>query len=102
MSDRICQASLFGYIKGITKEEALEEVVDCVIAFPVFFGLVQRRMILDAAKLAEINVLAIVNAHAAAALQCGIERDFQPYPVYVLIYDMGTNSIQVSLIAYSA
>jgi len=80
---------LFGYIKGITNEEALEEVVDCVIAVPVIFGLVHKRMILDVANLADINVLAIVNANAAAALQYEIERDFQPDPVHVLIYDMG-------------
>ena len=30
----------------------------------------------DAAALAGLNVLALVNAHSAAALQFGIERDF--------------------------
>lgn len=65
-------------------------------------GPVQRRMILDAAKLAEINVLAMINAHGAAAVQYGIERDFKPTPQHVVIYDMGANTIQASLMSYSS
>lgn len=89
-------------MKTITKTEAGEEVVDCVIALPAFFGPVQKRAVLDAAKLAEINVLAMISAHGAAALQYGIEREFTSIPQNVVIYDMGSNTVQVSLISYTA
>jgi hypoxia up-regulated 1 len=39
-------------------------------------GMTQRQAIMDAARLAGLNVLGLVNTHAAAALQFGIERDF--------------------------
>ena len=61
----------------------------------------QKRRILDAAKLADINVLAFVNGHGAAALQYGIERDFDPTPKTVVIYDMGANTVQTSLVSFS-
>eukprot|EP00210_Caulerpa_lentillifera_P001908 g1835.t1 len=94
--------SLLSYVKAITKTEAGEEVVDCVIALPAFFGPVQKRAVLDAAKLADINVLAMINAHGAAALQYGIERDFNNVSQNVVIYDMGSNTIQASLVSYTA
>ena len=50
--------------------------MDTVITVPVWMGMAQRQSIMDAAKLAGLNVLGLVNTHAAAALQFGIERDF--------------------------
>lgn len=50
----------------------------------------------------DVNVLAVIHAHGAAALQFGIEREFDAKPQHVVIYDMGASSVQVSLVAYSA
>lgn len=70
------QAGIFQYAKRITDEQAGESVVDAVITVPVWMGMAQRQAIMDAAKLGGLNVLGLVNTHAAAALQFGIERDF--------------------------
>lgn len=51
-------------------------MVDAVITVPVWMGMAQRQAIMDAARLGGLNVLGLVNTHAAAALQFGIERDF--------------------------
>jgi Hsp70 protein len=51
---------------------------------------------LDAAGLAGLNVLSLVNSHAAAALQFGIERSFANKSEHVLFYDMGSSSTQVT------
>lgn len=71
-----CQAGIFQNAKKITDAQAGESVVDTVIAVPVWMGIAQRQAIMDAARLAGLNVLGLVNTHAAAALQFGIERDF--------------------------
>jgi hypoxia up-regulated 1 len=63
-------------VKQITEAQAGGSVVDAVLTVPVWFGLAQRRALVDAANLAGLNVLALINTHAAAALQFGIERDF--------------------------
>jgi hypothetical protein len=70
------QAGIFQYAKRITDEQAGESIVDTVITVPVWMGMVQRQAVMDAARVAGLNVLGLVNTHAAAALQYGIERDF--------------------------
>lgn len=70
------QAGIFQYAKRITDEQAGESVIDAVITVPVWMGVTQRQAVMDAARLAGLNVLGLVNTHAAAALQFGIERDF--------------------------
>ena len=46
-------------------------------------------------------MLALINAHSAAALQYGIERDFAKAEQRVVFYDMGSGSTEVSLVKYS-
>ena len=46
--------------------------------------------------------MALVNSHAAAALQYGIERDFTGKTEWVLLYDMGATSTEVALVKYSS
>jgi hypoxia up-regulated 1 len=70
------QAGIFQYAKQITDAQAGESVVDTVVVVPAWFGVVQRQAVIDAASLAGLNVLGLMNGHAAAALQFGIERDF--------------------------
>lgn len=64
---------------------------------PAWFGQAQRQALLDAAGLAGLNVLSLVNSHAAAALQYGIERNFANKSEHVLFYDVGSSSTQVWL-----
>ena len=52
---------------------------------------------LDAAGLAGLNVLSLINTHAAAALQFGIERSFVNKTEHVIFYDMGHSSTEVRL-----
>lgn len=95
-------ASLLYYAKTIAENESNEKVIDSVIAVPAFFGPVQKQAILDAAKLIDLKVNAIVHAHASAALQYGIDRKFEEEVKNVIFYDMGANSVQVSLVSFSA
>ena len=51
---------------------------------------------------AGVNVLALINSHAAAALQYGIERDFTNRSESVVLYDMGAASTEATLVRYSS
>jgi Hsp70 protein len=90
------QASILHYAKQIT-EVAAEgtPIVDCVITVPAWFGQAQRSGLLDAAELAGLNVLSLINSHAAAALQFGIERNFSSKVENVIFFDMGAASTEV-------
>ncbi|GMH32381.1 hypothetical protein BSKO_00215 [Bryopsis sp. KO-2023] len=94
--------SILYYAKTITAAQAGENVVECVIAVPVFFGPIQNQAILDAARLIGLEVLALVHSHSAAALQYGIERDFTEKPEDIILYDMGSTTTQVALISFSS
>lgn len=72
--------------------------MDIVIAVPAFFGQAQRLALKAAAELAGLNVLGLINTHAAAALQFGIERDFSNKTSNVILYDQGSGSTEVALI----
>ena len=47
-------------------------------------------------------MLALINSHAAAALQYGIERDFTNRSEWVVLYDMGAASTEAALVRYSS
>lgn len=49
-----------------------------------------------------VNVLALVNTHAAAALQYGIERKFENTSQLVMFYDMGATNTECALVKYSS
>lgn len=89
------------YAKQITDEQAGAPIVDAVITVPAWLGAAQRQALKDAAALAGLNVLALVNGHSAAALQYGIERDFAAKEQRVVLYDMGSGSTEVALVKYS-
>jgi hypoxia up-regulated 1 len=96
-------ASLFEYAASLAKESADGvPVTDCVIAVPSYYTPAQRQAIHDAAGLAGLNVLTLVNSHAAAALQYGIERDFGGKHELVIFYDLGAKSAEAALVEFSS
>jgi hypoxia up-regulated 1 len=98
-----CVASLFEYAAKLAREAADGiPVTDCVIVVPSYFTPGQRQAMKDAASLANLNVLALVNSHAAAALQYGIERDFTNKTEHVVFYDLGAKSAEAALVEYSS
>ena len=72
---------------------------DCVLTVPSFFTQHERRALLDAAELAQLNVLALINENTAAALHFGIDR-IDEKPVNYLFYNMGAGALQVSVVRY--
>ena len=96
-------ASLFEYAAALAKEDADGALVnDAVLVVPAYYTPAQRQAIKDAANLAGLNVLSLVNSHAAAALQYGIERDFAGKRDLVVFYDLGAKSAEAALVEFSS
>jgi len=58
---------------------------------------------LDAAKLANLNVLSLINQPSAIALTYGIERTFNPEsPEYVMFLDVGATDVEISVYKFSS
>ncbi|XP_033213436.1 97 kDa heat shock protein [Belonocnema kinseyi] len=97
-------AMLFTKLKEIS-ETALQTVVnDCVISVPSYFTQGERQALLDAAKIAGLNVLRLFNETSATALCYGIYKQDLPAveasPRNVVFVDCGYASLQVCICAF--
>lgn len=95
-------AMILGYAVNLAEVHSKVQVKDAVITVPPYFGQAERRALLQAAQLAGVNVLSLVNEHSGAALQYGIDKDFSNGSRHVIFYDMGSSSTYAALVHYSA
>uniref|UniRef100_A0AC35GQ75 Heat shock protein 70 n=1 Tax=Panagrolaimus sp. PS1159 TaxID=55785 RepID=A0AC35GQ75_9BILA len=72
------------------------KVEDAVITVPAYFNVAQRQATLDAAKIAKLNVLKLINEPTAAALGYGYKR-VQNEEI-LLVFDLGGGTFDVSII----
>ncbi|PIA37772.1 hypothetical protein AQUCO_03000358v1 [Aquilegia coerulea] len=95
-------AMVLSYGKNLAEFHAKTSIKDAVITVPPYFGQAERKGLIQAAELAGINVLSLLNEHSGAALQYGIDKDFSNQSRYVIFYDMGTSSTYAALVYFSA
>ena len=96
-------ASFFTKVKQITSADCKGAAVsDVVITIPGWFTEAQRRSILDAAEIAELNTLRLMNDTTATALSYGITKTELPEdkPRNVAIVDVGQSNMQVAIVAF--
>jgi len=87
-------------LRQITESWCQAKVADAVISVPSYVSDVHRQALLDAAKIAGISVLRLMNEHTATALSYGIYRsnDFDPEkPMTVAFCSMGHTLFSVSI-----
>lgn len=76
-------------------------IAGAVITVPAYFDEAQRQATKDAAKLAGLNVLRLLNEPTAAAVAYGLDRgknDSEKQEHIYLIYDLGGGTFDVSLL----
>ena len=71
------------------------ELVGAVITVPAYFDDAQRQATKDAARLANINVLRLLNEPTAAAVAYGLDRQAEGV---VAIYDLGGGTFDISIL----
>eukprot|EP00968_Pinguiococcus_pyrenoidosus_P009144 scaffold707_cov240-Pinguiococcus_pyrenoidosus.AAC.12 len=89
-------AMLLQFSEGITKAFSGSQVRDAALAVPAWYTQSERQAILDAARLADLNVLTLVDTSTAVALQWAIDRVYEEEH-YVLFYDMGSGGTEVAV-----
>ncbi|GLH11715.1 Major heat shock 70 kDa protein Ba [Gryllus bimaculatus] len=99
-------AQLLAKAREFAAESARQVVNEAVLTVPGFFNQVERRALLQAADLAGIKVLQLINDYTAGygqmALNYGIFRrkDFNESAQYIMFYDMGASSTTATLVSY--
>lgn len=89
-----------------TAEGALKKpVADCVISVPSYFTDAERRSVMDAAQIAGLNCLRLMNETTAVTLAYGIYKQDLPAPEekprIVVFVDLGHSGYQVSVCAFN-
>ncbi len=90
-------------ILKVLRERAEEtlggELVGAVITVPAYFDDAQRQATKDAARLAGLNVLRLLNEPTAAAVAYGLDQDAEGV---VAIYDLGGGTFDISILRLTA
>ena len=93
-----------GKLRDIAAAELKSAVSDIVIAVPGWYTEVQRRATIDAAQIAGLNVLRLINDSTAVALGYGITKSDLPEadsPRHVVFVDVGHSNLSVAVVAFS-
>lgn len=98
-------AMLFTKLKDTSATALQTQINDCVITVPFYFTNAERKALLDAAHIAGLNVLRLMNETTATALSYGFYRTDLPAETEpsrnVIFVDCGQASIQVSACAFN-
>ena len=84
------------HLKNITERTLLGDIAGCVITVPAYFDDAQRQATKDAAKIAGLNVLRLLNEPTAAALAYGLQAEQEGSKV--VVYDLGGGTFDVSIL----
>lgn len=89
-------SKILRYLKKSAEEKLGEEVTEAVITVPAYFTDAQRKSTKMAGELAGLRVERIINEPTAAAL--AFCHDHLDQDQYVLVYDLGGGTFDVSLV----
>ena len=96
-------ACIFKRVKDDAEKQTGKKFIDVVVSVPANYSDGQRQSIKDAAEIAGLNVLRLINEPTAAALAYGIrERDDGDSDRRVLVYDFGGGTFDVSVLSVSS
>lgn len=92
-------AMYFNKLKSTVVKETKTTITDVVISVPVWYSQAQRHAVADAAKIANLNPVRIVNDLTAAAVGYGVLKTDLPEdkPLTIAFVDIGHSSYEVSI-----
>uniref|UniRef100_W5UBW9 Hypoxia up-regulated protein 1 n=1 Tax=Ictalurus punctatus TaxID=7998 RepID=W5UBW9_ICTPU len=93
---------VLNYSRGLAEDFAEQTIKDAVITVPAFFNQAERRAVLQAAQIAGLKVLQLINDNTAVALNYGLFRrkDINSTAQNVMFYDMGSGSTTATIVTY--
>ena len=86
-------------IKKYSSQQAGSDIKDAVITGPPHWGFKAKFALINAAYLADLSVLGLINENSAAAVHFAITRNDSD-PVNVGFFNMGSNNLQMSIVQF--
>jgi len=91
-------AEILARLRQRAEDSFNDEIVGAVITVPAYFDDAQRQATKDAAKLAGIEVLRLLNEPTAAAIAYGLDNSSE---VLYAVYDLGGGTFDISILKLS-
>ncbi len=91
-------AEILKKLKTIAEQHIKDDILGAVITVPAYFDDAQRQATKDAAKLAGINVLRLINEPTAAAIANGLDKKVEGNYV---VFDLGGGTFDISILRLS-
>ncbi|XP_062053156.1 hypoxia up-regulated protein 1 isoform X3 [Lepus europaeus] len=93
---------ILNYSRSLAEDFAEQPIKDAVITVPAFFNQAERRAVLQAARMAGLKVLQLINDNTATALSYGVFRrkDINTTAQNIMFYDMGSGSTVCTIVTY--
>lgn len=88
-------AQILTHLKTTAEQRLGEELTGAVITVPAYFDDAQRQATKDAAKMAGLQVLRLLNEPTAAAIAYGLESQEQGV---IAVYDLGGGTFDISIL----
>lgn len=95
-------AEILTHLKERAEQSLQYPINGAVITVPAYFDEAQRQATRDAAQLAGLNVLRLLNEPTAAAVAYGLDKDINlDLDQHYVIYDLGGGTFDVSILRFS-
>ena len=91
-------AEILARLRQLAEDSVQDEIVGAVITVPAYFDDAQRQATKDAAKLAGLHVLRLLNEPTAAAIAYGLDNGSEG--IYA-VYDLGGGTFDISILRMS-
>jgi molecular chaperone DnaK (HSP70) len=93
-------AMILKKIKEDAEFRLKEEVTDAVITVPAYFSQAQKGATRRAGQEAGLRVIQILDEPTAAAIAYGMENSDSKEPQYILVYDLGGGTFDISVLLW--
>ncbi len=94
-------AMLFRYVKFLSDKFSHNNIRDCVVTTPAFFGYKERKALENAIDMSGLNLITFVNENVAAAVQYFVDKNMGNQTRNLIFYNMGSSYTQVALVQYT-
>ncbi|AGF46809.1 molecular chaperone HscA [Candidatus Kinetoplastibacterium desouzaii TCC079E] len=92
-------AHMILFLKRLAEKKLKKEINDVVITVPAYFNESQRQSTCDAANLAGLNILRLLNEPTSAAIAYGLENTAEGVHI---VFDLGGGTFDVSILKINA
>lgn len=91
---------IFRYIKYLADKFAANNIRDCVVTIPAFYGYKEKQALENAIEIAGLHLLSYVNENVAAAVHFFMDKRVNTTQ-NIIFYNMGSSYTQAALVKFS-